>query len=70
VDKAKSSETDYLGNMLNFPMNKEERVLAHILETKFHTESDIESQLEFKLNPTMKDLAINRPVAKKKRSKR
>jgi hypothetical protein len=68
MDKAKSSETGYLGNMLDFPANKEERVLAHILATKFHTESAIDSWLEVKLNPTMKDLFI-RPTAKKKRSK-
>jgi hypothetical protein len=43
MDKAKSSETSYSGNMLDFPANKEERVLAHILETKFHIESDIDS---------------------------
>jgi hypothetical protein len=70
MDKAKSSETGYSGNMLDFPANKEERVLAHILATKFHTEPAIDSQLEVRLNPTMKDLVINRPAAKKKRSKR
>ena len=70
MDKAKSSEIGYSGNMLDFPANKEERVLAHILATKFHTESAIDSQLEFRLNPTMKDLVINRLAAKKKRSKR
>jgi hypothetical protein len=69
MDKAKSSETGYSGNMLDFPANKEERVLAHILATKFHTESAIDSQLEVRLNPTMKDLFINRPATKKKRSK-
>jgi hypothetical protein len=70
MDKAKSNETGYSGNMLDFPANKEERVLAHILATKFHTEMAIDSQLEVRLNPTMKDLVINRPAAKKKRSKR
>jgi hypothetical protein len=70
MDKAKSSETGYSGNMLDFPANKEERVLAHILATKFHTEPAIDSRLEVRLNPTMKDLVINRPAAKKKRSKR
>ena len=45
-------------------------VLAHILATKFHIESAIESQLEVRMNPTMKDLFINRPTTKKKRSKR
>jgi hypothetical protein len=43
MDKAKSSETGYSGNMLDFPANKEERVLAHILATKFHTELVIDS---------------------------
>jgi hypothetical protein len=70
MDKAKSSETGYSGNILDFPANKEERVLAHILVTKFHTEPNIDSRLEFRLNHTMKDLVINRPGAKKKRSKR
>jgi hypothetical protein len=60
MDKAKSSETGYSGNMLDFPVNKEERVLVHILETKFHTEPTIDSWLEVRLNPTMKDLVINR----------
>jgi hypothetical protein len=69
MDKAKSSETGYLSNMLGFPVNKEERVLAHILATKFHTEPIIDSRLEVKMNPTIKDLVINRPVAKNKRSK-
>jgi hypothetical protein len=55
MDKAKSSETGYSGNMLEFPMNKEERVLAHILATKFHTETAIDLWLEVRLNPTMKD---------------
>jgi hypothetical protein len=70
MDKAKSSETGYSGNMLDFPANKEERVVAHILATKFHTEPATDSTLEARLNPIMKDLVINRPAAKKKRSKR
>jgi hypothetical protein len=70
MDKVKSSEAGYLGNMLDFPVNKEERVLAHIIATKFHTESAIDSRLEVKLNPNIKDLVINRPAAKKKRRKR
>ena len=64
------SETGYSSNMLGFSANKEERVLAHILATKFHTELVIDSRLEFRLNPTIKDLVINKPVAKNKRSKR
>jgi hypothetical protein len=70
MDKAKSSETGYSRNMLGFPANKEERVLAHLLETKFHTEPVMDSRLEVRLNPIIKDLVINRIVAKKKRSKR
>jgi hypothetical protein len=70
MDKAKSSETGYSRNMLDFPVNKEERVLMHILATKFHIESAIDSWLEVKMNPTMKDLVINRPAVKKKRNKR
>jgi hypothetical protein len=68
MEKSKSSETGYLSNMLGFPANKEERVLAHILETKFHTDSVIDLRLEVRMNPTIKDLVINRPAAKKKRS--
>jgi hypothetical protein len=69
MDKSKSNETSYSSNMLDFPANKEERVLVHILETKFHIEPTIESWLEVRLNPTMKDLVINRSSTKKKRSK-
>jgi hypothetical protein len=43
MDKAKSSETGYSGNMLDFPANKEERVVVHILVTKFHTEPATDS---------------------------
>ena len=69
MDKAKSSETGYSSNMLGFPAKKEERVLVHILATKFHIDPAIESWLEVGMNPTMKDLVINRSVTKKKRSK-
>ena len=69
MDKDKSSETGYSGNMLDFPVNKEERVVTHILATKFLTEPAIESTLKVKMNLVMKDLVINRPVSKKKRSK-
>jgi hypothetical protein len=69
MDKVKSSEIGYLNNMLGFPANKEERVLAHLLATKFHTEPIIDSRLEVRMNPIIKDLVINMPVAKKKRSK-
>jgi hypothetical protein len=69
MDKAKSSEIVYSSNMLGFPTNKEERVLVHLLETKFHTELVIDSRLEVKLNPIINDLVINRPAAKNKMSK-
>ena len=69
MDKAKSNEIGYSSNMLDFLGSKEERVLVRILETKFHTEPAIDSRLEVRLNPTMKYLVINRPDAKKKRSK-
>jgi hypothetical protein len=70
MDKAKSSETGYSSNMLSFRANKEERVLVHLLETKFHTKMVIDSRLEVKMNPIIKDLVINRPNTRKKRSKR
>jgi hypothetical protein len=69
MDKAKLSETSYSSNMLGFPAN-EERVLAHLLVTKFHTEPVIYSRLKVRLNPIIKDLVINSPSAKKERSKR
>lgn len=43
MDKAKSSETGYSSNMLDFLASKEERVRGHILATKFHIEPDIDS---------------------------
>jgi hypothetical protein len=70
MDKAKSSETGYSSNILDFPASKEERVLAHILATNFHTKPAIDLRLEVRMNPTIKDLVISRPAAKKKRSKR
>jgi hypothetical protein len=69
MDKAKLSETSHSGNMLDFPANKEERILVHILATKFHIEPAIDSRLEVRINPTMKDLVITRPTTKKKRRK-
>jgi hypothetical protein len=70
MDKSKSSETGYSSNMLDFPASKEERVLAYILATKFHIEPAIDSRLEARVNPTIKDLVINKPATKKKRRKR
>ena len=69
MDKATSSETGSFGNMVVLPTGKEGKVIAQIIATKFHIEMAIDSWLEVKLNPTMKDLIINMPAAKKKRSK-
>ena len=66
MDPAKSSETGYSGNMLNFSVSTKEKVVTQILATKFHTVPITDSRLEVKLNPIMRDLVINRPVAKKK----
>jgi hypothetical protein len=70
MDPVKSNETGYSGNMLNFPASTKEKVVAQILATKFHTVPVTDSRLEIRLNPIMRDLVINRPAAKKKRSKR
>jgi hypothetical protein len=70
MDKAISSETGYSGNMVDFPTSKKEKVIAHILATKFHTEPVTDSKLEVRLNPIMRDLVINRRAVKKKWSKR
>jgi hypothetical protein len=70
MDQATSSETDYSGNVASLPTSSKEREIAHILATKFHIEPVIDSRLEFKLNPIMKDLVINRLAVKKKRTKR
>jgi hypothetical protein len=70
MDPVKSNETGYLGNMLNFPASTKEKVVAPILATKFHTVPVTDSRLEIKINPIMRDIVINRPTAKKKRSKR
>jgi hypothetical protein len=66
MDKAKSSEIGSSGNMVDFPTSKKERIIAHILATKFHIEPATDSKLEAMINPTMRDLIINRPVVKKK----
>jgi hypothetical protein len=70
MDKAISSETGHSGNMEDLPTSKKERVIAHILATKFHTEPATDSGLEVRLNPIMRDLVINRRAVKKKWSKR
>ena len=59
MDKFISSEIGHSRNMVDLSTSKKERVVAHILMTKFHTEPTIDSKLEFKLNPIMRDLIIN-----------
>jgi len=70
MDKAISNETGYSSNMKDFPASKKEKVVAHILATKFHMEPVVDSKSEVRLNPIMRDLVINNRVVKKKRSKR
>jgi len=69
MGKSIPSETGYSSNMVDFPASKKEKVFAHIIVTKFHTEPATDSKLEVRLNPIMKDLVINRRVVKKKQSK-
>ena len=70
MDEAISGKTGHSGNMADLPTSKKERVIVHILATKFHTELATDSKLEVRLNPIMRDLVINRKVVKKKCSKR
>jgi hypothetical protein len=70
MDQAISGETGHSSNMEDLPTSRKERVIVHILATKFHTEPATDSGLEVKLNPIMRDLVINRRAVKKKRSKR
>jgi hypothetical protein len=69
MDKATSSETGSSGNMVDFPSSKKEKVIAHIIVTKFRTEPTIDSKMEARLNPVVRDLVINRGGFKKKWSK-
>ena len=69
MDKAISNETGHSGNMEDLPTSKKERVMARILVTKFHIEPAIDSGLEVRLNPIMRDQVINRQAIKKKQSK-
>jgi hypothetical protein len=64
-----SSQTGHSSNMAGLSTSKKEREIARILATKFHKEPVIDLGLEVRLNPIMKDLIINRPAVKKKRSK-
>jgi hypothetical protein len=70
MDKATSSEIGYSGNMVDLATSKEDRVIVHIIATKFHIEPATDSKLEVRLNPIMRDLVINRGAIKKKWSKR
>jgi len=70
MEQATSNETGYSGNMAGLSMRSKEWANAHILATKFHTEPIIDSRLEVRLNPIMKDLVINRQAVKKKWTKR
>ena len=55
--------------MAGLSISKKEREIARILATKFHTEPVMDPGFEVRLNSIMKDLIINRPAVKKKRSK-
>jgi len=70
MDKAISNETGYSSNMKDFPVSKKEKIVAHILATKFHTEPVADSKSWVRLNPFMRDLVINNGDFKKKQSKR
>jgi hypothetical protein len=54
----------------DLPTSSKEWAIACILATKFHTEPVIDSRLEVRINPILKDMVINRRVVKKKRTKR
>jgi hypothetical protein len=70
ANQAISSQIGHSSNMAGLSTSKKEREIARILATKFHTKPAIDTGLEVSLNPIMKDLIINRPTMKKKRSKR
>jgi hypothetical protein len=67
MDQAISDETGHSSNMADLPTRRKERVVAHILETKFHIEIAADSGLDVNLNPIMRDLFINRRAAKRNR---
>jgi hypothetical protein len=62
ANKKISSVTGFSNNMASLSMSKKERSIAQILATKFHTEHVTELELEVRLNPSMRDLIINRHV--------
>jgi len=70
MDQAIVSETGHSGNMVDLPASRKEMVITRILEIKFHTEPTTDSELEFRINPIMKYLIINRVVVKNKQTKR
>ena len=70
MDQATSSENGYSGNVASLLMSSKEWAIACVLATKFHTEPVIDSRLEVRINPILKDMVINRRVVKKKRTKR
>jgi hypothetical protein len=80
MDKANqttSIETWFSTNMASLSTSKEERLIAQILATKFHTDPVTEPESEVRLNLFMRDLIINRHMdglykraVKKRRSKR
>jgi hypothetical protein len=59
MDQATSSEIGYSCNVASLPTSSKEREIACILATKFHIEPVIDSGLEVRLNPIIKDLVIN-----------
>jgi hypothetical protein len=78
TDQVVPSELGFSTNVTNLSLNKKERLVARILETKFHTKSNEESEMdkEVRLNPIMKYLIINgyldehhTQVVKRKQSK-
>jgi hypothetical protein len=79
TDQVVPNELGFSTNITNSSLKNKEKLVAQMLETKFHTKynEETETNKEFRLNPIMKDLIINRyadkhhmQVVKRKRSKR
>ena len=77
INRTVSSATGFSTNVSSLPISEKQRWVAQILATKFHIEPTTELELGVRLNPVMRDLAINehadktyKQAAKKKRSKR
>ena len=64
MDKATSIETGSSGNKVDLPMGKEDKIIMHILASKFHTEIATDSKMKFRMNPIMRDLVVNKGVVK------